>query len=57
MFMSENRTRNWFLTINKEASCFTELKTILVNNGSTFKHYAYIVTLPELTRASLSSMP
>ena len=41
--MKEQRTRNWFLTINKDASCFPELKAILVNNGSTFKHYAYIL--------------
>ena len=41
--MKEQRTRNWFFTINKEASCFTKLKAILVNNGSTFKHYADIV--------------
>ena len=41
--MIENRTRNWFLTINQEASCYYELKAILVNNGSTFKHYAYIL--------------
>ena len=41
--MKEQRIRNWFLTINQEASCFTELKAILVNNGSTFKHYAYIL--------------
>ena len=41
--MKEQRTRNWFLTINKEANCFSELKAILVNNGSTFKHYAYIL--------------
>ncbi len=41
--MKEQRNRNWFLTINQLASCFTELKSILVNNGSTFKHYAYIM--------------
>ena len=41
--MKEQRNRNWFLTINRESSCFTELKAILVNNGSTFKHYAYVL--------------
>ena len=41
--MKEQRQRNWFLTINQEASCYYELKSILVNNGSTFKHYAYIM--------------
>ena len=41
--MSDTRKRNWFLTINQEASCFYELKAILVNNGSTFNHYAYIM--------------
>ena len=41
--MKEQRNRNWFLTINQEATCFTELKAILVNNGATFKHYAYVL--------------
>lgn len=35
------RTRNWFLTINQEAFCYTNLKSIL--DGLKHKGYAYIL--------------
>ena len=40
--MKEQRNRNWFLTINQEADCYGKLRSIMIDNASTFKHYAYI---------------
>lgn len=41
--MNKNRTRNWFITINENTNCFSQIKNIMLGEVCSLKHYAYIL--------------